>query len=190
MVAYIGEYTTQVRLMILGFPAVLGLLRHRTSPTAGFSILLHSFFNPTFAYFSGCRVQPQFDISSVEGAEHQLGYWQSLRRICRYRGQNTGGSFWISLVRLPFSFVTSPFFDAVLDGAVTAQYKMSNNLKNHRMSRRTPCPSVSHHCYRESVLHGAFSTYKCVASQNDVHGERLLQKHFLGETMVRRSLLS
>ena len=41
-----------------------------------------------------------------------------------------------------------------------------------------------------TVLPGAFSAYQYVVPQNDAHGEHPLRKYFLGETMVRRSLLS
>jgi len=68
--------------------------------------------------------------------------------------------------------------------------------KNLCMSRRTSRPPVSHNRCRElvfgyiTVLLGAFSVYQYVVLQNDAHGERLLQKHLLGETMVSRSFLS
>jgi len=40
-----------------------------------------------------------------------------------------------------------------------------------------------------TVLPGAFSVYQYTALQNDARGEGPLQKYFLGETMVRSSLL-
>ncbi len=40
-----------------------------------------------------------------------------------------------------------------------------------------------------TVLPGAFSVYQYTALQNDARGEGPLQKYFLGETMVRLSLL-
>ena len=68
VVAHIYEYTTQVRLTILGFPAVLGLLHsplpRRTIPAAGASIRLDPIFNPTFASTSGCPARSQFDLPS------------------------------------------------------------------------------------------------------------------------------
>ena len=40
-----------------------------------------------------------------------------------------------------------------------------------------------------TVLPGAFSAYRYIALQNGARGEGPLQKYFLGETMVRLSLL-
>jgi chitin synthase len=89
----------------------------------------------------------------------------------------------------------------MLDIAVAAQnfeYKMSNILDKplYAMSDLLCLPALSHpFAYRESVfgyitvLPGAFSAYRYIALQNDARGDGPLQKYFLGETMVRSSLL-
>jgi chitin synthase len=88
----------------------------------------------------------------------------------------------------------------MLDIAVAAQnfeYKMSNILDKPLYVMPGPLclPALSHTRYRESVfgyitvLPGAFSAYRYIALQNDARGDGPLQKYFLGETMVRSSLL-
>jgi chitin synthase len=130
VVAHIDEYTTQVRLTILGFPAILGLLQSRYPveqfPLPVLPYVWTHYLTQHLRVFQGAMPSPSLIHhlwkalginSSVGGA---CGEFIALKGVCGRKLLNLLGPSPVQLRKVPF-------FDVVPDNSQNFEYRMSNN---------------------------------------------------------------